>query len=155
MKKKDEYFMNLAIQISTGSKCVRAKYGTVLVSKDGRVVGTGFNGKPRGSCNDHICYREGLQPNSPKENCCIHSEANAIMFTNPLDREGGTAYVSGICCLDCMLLLLQSGVSRIVYLDSEESNGHKGSSTYESWEKYGCNVEVVAFRFDKYKEINV
>lgn len=75
---KDAYFMNIALKVADGSKCIRAKYGSVIVSKDGRIISTGYNGKPRGSKNDHICYRNGLPDNSPKPNCCLHSEANAI-----------------------------------------------------------------------------
>lgn len=143
--KADKYYMKLAHAVSRGSKCVRANYGTVIVSKDGRIVSTGYNGKPRGSTNDHVCYREGLPPNAPKENCCIHSEANAIMFSDPVERQEATMYVSGIPCNDCALLILQSGISRLVYYTGPQSSGHRGSSDDSFWEKYGSNIERVDF----------
>lgn len=124
---KDSYFMRIALDIANGSKCVRAQYGSVIVSKDGRIISTGYNGKPRGSSNDHICYRVGLEDNAAKPNCCLHSEANALLFSSPLDRSGGTIYVSGRPCTDCLLLILQSGLSRLVYLDEDNPNGHKGN----------------------------
>lgn len=137
------YYMRMAFEASKGSKCKRANYGTVIVSKDGRLVSTGYNGKPRGSTNDNVCYREGLPPNSPKENCCIHSEANAIMFSDPVSRIGGTMYVSGVPCNDCALLILQSGIVRLVYYTGPQLSGHKGSSDETFWTKYGSTIERV------------
>jgi dCMP deaminase len=152
LQKKDKYYMDLAMQVRCGSKCVRAQYGTVIVSALGHIVATGYNGKPAGSCNDGICYREGLPPNSPKENCCIHSEANAIMFSDPLQRKGGTLYVSGIPCKDCALLIMQSGVSRLVYFNGAALSGHRGSSDPELWDKYGCEIEIVPFTDEAFAE---
>ncbi len=131
---RDRYFMKMALHTATASKCVRAQYGTVIVTNDGRVASTGFNGKPRGSRNDDVCYREGLPPSAPKENCCLHSEANAIMFSSPEERRGATIYVSGVPCRDCSLLIMQSGVTRLVYLDA---GMHVDPTMDEFWEKYG------------------
>lgn len=141
---KDEYFLHLAFEVAKASRCIRAKYGSVIVSRDGRIVSTGYNGKPRGSINDDICYREGLPDNAAKPNCCLHSEANALMFSSPEEREGGTIYVSGIPCTDCTLLIAQSGLSRLVYYEGENYvNGHKGNLDLEFYRKYGMSFEVV------------
>lgn len=153
LMKHDKRYMNLAFEVSRASKCVRAQYGTVIVSRRGTVVSTGYNGKPAGSCNDHICYRQGLPPNAPKENCCLHSEWNAIMFSSPADREGGTMYVSGIPCNDCALLIMQSGISRLVYFDGASVTGHKGCSSDDYFEKYGVQVERVAFTYELWDEL--
>lgn len=153
LQKKDKYYMALAFQVATGSKCVRAKYGTVIVSPRGTIVSTGYNGKPAGSCNDNVCYREGLPPNAPKENCCLHSEWNAIMFSNPADRDKGTMYVSGIPCNDCALLIMQSGISTLVYFDGATTSGHRGSSDDEFWNKYGSKVTRVPFTFEAWEEL--
>ena len=143
--KKDRDYMRLAIEVADMSKCVRAKYGTVIVSEEGLVVTTAFNGKPRGACNDGVCYREGLLPNSTdKPNCCIHSEVNALMFSSVAARRGGTMYVSGIPCKDCALLIMQSGVKRLVYLDNE--SGHRGNSDDEFWRSYGVPIERVSIK---------
>ena len=121
---KHHYYMKMAIAAAQASKCLRAKYGTVIVSADGRIVSTGYNGKPRGSLNDTICYRLDMPRDAPKENCCLHSEANAIMFSTPLDRKGGTMYISGVPCNDCALLIMQSGIDAAFYLvDGHTYNG--------------------------------
>lgn len=151
--KQDRHYMELAFKVSEESKCVRAHYGSVIVSSDGRIVSTGRNGKPRGSINDHICYREGLPPNSPKQNCCLHSEQNAIMFCSPVDRMNGTIYVSGVCCNDCALIIMQSGLRRLVYYDGATSSGHIGSSTNELWEAYGSTIDRVAFSWEEWERL--
>jgi len=142
--RKDVYFMRLALDVAKGSKCVRAQYGSVIVSRDGRIISTGYNGKPRGSSNDHICYRVGLEDNAAKPNCCLHSEANALLFSNPLDRMGGTIYVSGRPCTDCLLMIFQSGISRLVYLDEDNSTGHSGNINQSFISDYGfCDKLIV------------
>lgn len=146
---RDDYFMGLAFQVAKASKCVRAKYGSVLVSRDGRIISTGYNGKPRGSSNDHICYRQGLPDNAAKPNCCLHSEANCLMFSSPDERMGGTLYVSGIPCTDCTLLIAQSGVARLVYYDGPTSSGHKGNFDLSFYEQYGMKFEVIAWQAPK------
>lgn len=134
----DEYFMRIALEVAKGSRCKRAKYGTVIVSCDKRIISCGMNGKPSGSNCDDICFRDGLPANSKeKPNCCIHSEISALLFSSPVDRRMGTAYISGVPCVDCCLVLANSCLSRIVYLDEEEGNGHRGNGGLHIFEQYG------------------
>jgi deoxycytidylate deaminase len=153
IKKQDKYYMDLALQVSKGSKCIRAQYGTVIVSSAGHIVSTGYNGKPAGSCNDGICYRVGLPPNAPKENCCLHSEVNAITFAGRERCLGATLYVSGIPCNDCALVQMQSGIVRLVYFDGAALTGHRGCSNNDYWEKYGSKIERVAFTYEAWEEL--
>lgn len=141
--------MELAFHIASASKCLRAKYGAIIVSKDGRIVSTGRNGKPRSSINDDVCYRVGLEDNAAKPNCCLHSESNALMFCSPEERDGATMYVSGIPCTDCALLIAQSGIARLVYYTGEQSSGHRGNFDLEFYKKYGMKFEVVPFSFEE------
>jgi dCMP deaminase len=140
----DNYFMGLAFQVAEASKCLRAKYGSVLISADGRIISTGYNGKPRGSSNDGICYRAN-QPDNSRElpNCCIHSEINCLLFSDPVERQDGTLYVSGIPCTDCMLIIMQSGIYKLVYYDGPSESGHRGNSNAEFIAKYGFGRKLV------------
>lgn len=150
IKKKDKQYMDLARTVAQASKCHRAKFGSVIVSADDRVVSTGFNGKPRGSNCDLICFREGLPPNTPGHNCCIHSEINCLLFSNPVDRNGGTMYVTGKPCNDCTLSILNSGISRVVYLVVE--SGHPGWGGEDVVVKYGVPLQVVPFKDAEWEE---
>jgi len=139
----DRYFMNLAFEVAKSSKCLRAQYGSVLVSSDDRIISTGYNGKPRNSWNDDVCYRIGLSDNSKElPNCCIHSEINCLLFSDPIARKHGTLYVSGIPCQDCMLTILQSGISRLVYHDGPSASGHKGNFSWDMIENYGFKHKI-------------
>jgi dCMP deaminase len=127
--RKDKIYMRMALEVAKASKCLRAKYGAIIVSADDRVVATAYNGKPRGAVNDAECYRLGLKPGAQGPACCIHSEANAILFCSQHDMRGATLYVSGLPCHPCMLLVANSGISRVVAL----RDGHN----YEGIDRMG------------------
>ena len=134
-------WMRVALAIAEQSKCVRAQYGTVILDSGGRVISTGYNGKPAGSCNDVVCYREGLPPDANKPKCCLHSEQNALVFGNYAEYQGGTLYVSGLPCEDCALLIMQSGVKTLVCLEDER--GYDGVNVIQ---RYGVPLETVVLR---------
>jgi dCMP deaminase len=101
------------------STCAKRQYMAIIVSPEGRVLGTGYNGAPPGvaHCTDGYCPR--MQENSPSgssySNCIsIHAEANALMYTNRDERNGGTLYVNGQPCWDCGKLIAGSGLARAV-----------------------------------------
>lgn len=54
----DTYFMRLAFFASSRSNCMKRRVGAI-VTKENKVVSTGYNGTPRGSvdCNSHGCQR--------------------------------------------------------------------------------------------------
>jgi len=151
--KQDRYYINLAFEIAKGSKCLRAQYGSVIVHPEGHIIATGYNGKPAGSQNDHICYRVGLPPNAPKENCCLHSESNAIMFAGRERCKGATLYVSGVPCNDCGLDVMQAKLARIVYWVGPTAHGHRGCCDDAYWDKYGCDVERVPYTHEAWEEL--
>lgn len=155
IQKRDKYFIGVAKQVASASKCVRAQFGTVIVSRDGRIVSTAYNGKPRGATCDNICFREGLPPNANyvggvrRPSCCLHSESNALLFSSPWEREGGTMYVTGKPCEDCSLLIQQSGVSRLVYLVVGDGT-HPGWVGEDVFKQYGSKIEVVPYREEEW-----
>jgi deoxycytidylate deaminase len=149
LQKQDKKWMETVdFMANKHSKCKRAKYCSLIISRHGNIVGEGYNGKPAGSCNDDLCYREGLGANAEKsENvCCNHSETNLFQRTNWQDAIGGTMYVNGIPCKTCMLGILGFPIKRLVYLNSFSSSGHTGSSSPEEMQKqYGIEMEIVSY----------
>ena len=135
---KDEAFMQIAQAVSLRSTCLRRRYGAVIVSHDGRLVSTGYNGAPRHRLNCSelgVCRREQLhiKPGTHYELCrAVHAEANAIINGNPLDIAGGTLYLAGTeaktCaptehispCAMCQRLILNAQLKRVVM---RRSNG--------------------------------
>jgi dCMP deaminase len=109
MNNKDLFYMRIAEIVSEQSKCSRAKVGAILV-KDGNVIAIGYNGTPTGFCND--CEQED---NTLPE--VLHAESNAIAkcarSTSSADKA--TLYTTLSPCFECCKLIIQAGISRVVY----------------------------------------
>lgn len=110
-----DYFMGLAFEASQRSPDAQTKHGCVIVDRNRHVMGTGYNGFPRGM-NDASLPRTRPE----KYPWMIHSEENALAnctvspWTIP---EGAIAYVTGRPCFHCSILLWQNHVTKIVYAD--------------------------------------
>lgn len=129
--------MEIAQAVSLRATCIRRRYGAVIVSKDGRIVSTGYNGAPRhrANCTDlGTCLREELKikPGTHYELCrAVHAEANAIINGNPLDIAGGTLYLAGTDvktgqatksmrpCPMCERMILNAQIARVVMRNAE------------------------------------
>jgi dCMP deaminase len=108
--KWDLRFLELSESVAQWSKDPSTKVGCVIVDPDtNRIAGVGFNGFPRGMCD----HKELLEDREIKNSRTIHAELNAVLNSSG-SLEGYTAYVSHPCCSHCALVLIQSGVSRIV-----------------------------------------
>lgn len=110
------------------STCSKRQYLAVIVSPEGRIVGTGYNGSPpgMGHCNDGHCPRmqAGSAPGSSYDNCiAVHAEQNAIMWSDVNARQRGTLYVNGPPCMTCARLIAGSGVNRLVYIPDDSYTG--------------------------------
>lgn len=125
----DEYFLDLARAASTRATCSRRKHGAVIVQKR-RIVSTGYNGAPSGvaHCTDGACPRaDSSAPQGHEYDSCIaiHAEANALLFSGPDEREGGTLYCTGAPCFGCAKLIANSGVEEVV----------AASGRYDGWDE--------------------
>ncbi len=117
----DTYFMQIADLVKTRSTCLRRQVGAVIV-KDKRIVSTGYNGAPARTahCLDVGCMREKLGiPSGQRHELCraIHAEQNAIIQAahSGTTMEGATVYVTCQPCSLCAKMLINAGISRIVY----------------------------------------
>ena len=115
----DEYFLSLAAAAATRSTCLHRQVGCVMV-RDKRILCTGYNGSPSGAphCLDVGCAREGI-PSGERLDLCraVHAEANAMAQAamHGIALKGATAYVTIRPCANCMRLLIQAGVERVVF----------------------------------------
>jgi deoxycytidylate deaminase len=73
----------------------------------------------------HIMHDCGYRPVFPGKKdsnvgCpTLHAEANALSVCDRSQREGGTIYVTSAPCFSCAKLITNSGLTRVVYRDSE------------------------------------
>lgn len=160
VNKYDKIMMNTAIIWSQESYAERLKVGAVL-SKDGRVLLTGYNGTISGltnkceySCLD--CNGEGLiysplmKSHVHCENCqgtgkrtkatVLHAEQNIIVWAakKGITTEGTTMYITHAPCIDCSKLIAGAGIKRVVY--GEDYRGFEGINFLKE-----IRIEVVKF----------
>jgi dCMP deaminase len=108
----DLRFLDLAKSISSWSKDPSTQVGAVAV-KDRRVLGTGYNGFPKGVAD----LPGRLGDRGEKLLRTVHAEANIITHAarHGVSLEGSTVYVwPFLPCSNCCTLLIQAGIVRVV-----------------------------------------
>jgi len=103
----DISLMQIAKVVATNSKCERAKVGAVIV-KDKRIIATGYNGTPRGTCNE-------CEENNVTKPTVIHAELNAILNATTNDLKDSTIYLTLSPCIKCAPFIVQKGITKVVY----------------------------------------
>jgi dCMP deaminase len=130
----DEYFMNIAKDVSLRSTCLSTHYGAV-VTKNNQIMSTGYNGAPHGTKDCYqrgYCIRRKLNvPSGERYELCasVHAEQNAIINAakQNLDISGGTLYLYGIMvykgvkqeidsfpCFICKKMIINASLEKIV-----------------------------------------
>jgi dCMP deaminase len=116
----DEYFMDIAEQVSRRSTCLRRHVGAVLVV-DRRLLATGYNGAPAGvpHCEESGCLRQEMKvPSGQRHELCrgLHAEQNAIIQAakHGVRIAGATLYTTHHPCSMCAKIAINAGVERIV-----------------------------------------
>jgi len=119
----DTYFMRMAELVATRSTCLRRNVGAVVV-KEKRVLTTGYNGAPKGlrHCAEVGCVRleNHIQSGTRHELCRgVHAEQNAVIQAAyfGVSIKGSTIYTTAFPCVMCAKILVNAGVSEIVYKD--------------------------------------
>ncbi|MGH0032373.1 MAG: deaminase [Myxococcota bacterium] len=117
----DEYFMSIARVVASRSNCVKRKVAAVI-TKDRRIISTGYNGTPRGTpnCNEGGCPRcNGFAEGGTRldECLCSHGEENAITQAayHGVSVAGGTIHTTFSPCLTCTKMIINAGLTEVVY----------------------------------------
>jgi len=146
------YFMNIAQQVATRATCDRKHVGTVLV-RDHIILSTGYNGSIRGLPH---CDEIG---HMMEENHCIrtvHSESNAIAQAARLGTStlGATAYVTASPCWTCFKLLVNAGITSIIYAEFYKDDRIFETSDYLGLKLYNFPdnfLEPVSMKYYKHE----
>ena len=112
----------------------------MFVDEDHRIISIGYNGPSKGdiNCSDiGICLKIDGDPKTGKIKRCsgAHAEMNAIVNCgNTMRLKNSTLYTSVFPCYDCMKMLNNAGVTRIVYEREYRRliDGKKGKREIES-----------------------
>lgn len=110
--KLDRRYLDMARIWAENSYCERRKVGALLV-KDKMIISDGYNGTPAGF--ENICEDE----NNKTKAYVLHAEANAItkVAKSNNSSEGSTLYVTSSPCLECAKLIIQAGITRVVFTE--------------------------------------
>ena len=106
----DSRYLRMAKIWAENSYCERRKVGALLV-KDKMIISDGFNGTPQGF--ENVCEDE----NGNTKSYVLHAEANAItkVAQTSNSSRNATLYVTTSPCIECAKLIIQSGITRVVF----------------------------------------
>lgn len=122
------FFFEKAAEVARNATCRRARCGSIVVSKEGIIIGSGYNAPPLNDETQRKClddFSVKVKPKSDKT-CCVHAEWNAILdaaVRNGIHLPGSTLYFMRVddngnftdagepYCTVCSRLALQSGIS--------------------------------------------
>ena len=110
--KFDIAYLKMAKEWAKLSYCERKQVGALIV-KDRMIISDGFNGTPSGFENK--CEDEDGKTHW----YVLHAEANAILklASSTQSAKGATLYLTLSPCKECSKLVLQAGISRLVYIN--------------------------------------
>lgn len=114
-KKWDKRFLELCRLISSWSKDISTKVGSVIVDSDNRIVSLGYNGFPKGFSDDEFRYNNRFI----KYKYVVHAERNAIIFAKQ-NLKDCTIYTWPMMpCTACAGMIIQSGIKRVVSIEND------------------------------------
>lgn len=115
---KDAILISTARLWAMRGTCPRLPVGAVI-AHESRIVSTGYNGAPSGlpHCTHTGQYLSAERRVYEPCNQAVHAEANAVAFAARygVSIEGAVMYCTHSPCYACALLIVNSGISRLVY----------------------------------------
>ena len=125
---KEDFFIRVLNELKQESKCVSWQVGALIV-KDGRLISTGYNGTLKGAPNCCDVYNSKNFDRAVHSKWSasheIHAEANAIAMAvkSGIQLDKCACYCSLQPCTTCLLLIIQSGIKEIIYVDDYDRSG--------------------------------
>lgn len=155
----DRRYLRMAHIWAENSYALRLHVGCLMV-KDRMIISDGYNGMPAGfpncceyvedldgtkhefetprGCQHYVMIHNGAKLVSKPE--VLHAEANAItkIAKSGNNAEGATIYVTDAPCVNCAKLIIQAGISRVVY-----DRSYRDTSGIDLLAKAGIKVEQI------------
>lgn len=122
-----QMYAEMAEILSQFSKDKRNKVGALLL-KDGRIVSTGYNGKPSSLPETNMLV-DGHDVGA------VHAEMNVLCFAakQGISVKDCEIFTSHFPCIQCTKHLYQAGISKIYFIHDYKNseNPYKGIITLE------------------------
>ncbi len=140
--------MMVACLSSLRSKDPSTKHGACIVNQKNIIIGTGYNGFPRG-CEDDVYPwgREG-DINNTKMPYVVHSELNAILnASSNLDDCRMYLYSPKgyYPCQECAKAIIQSGIVEVVvaFVMKSDTDVYSWEPTKRMFDSSGVNIRIM------------
>ena len=149
----DEYFSNMVDAVATRATCDRGRAGCVIV-KDKQILVTGYVGSPKGlpHCDDvgHLFKKVIHEDGKVTQHCVrtVHAEQNAITQAarRGIALEGSTLYVRMTPCRTCTMLIINTGIKRVVC----QMKYHAGEESEAMFKEAGIQLDFLSEEILKY-----
>ncbi|MCK9595578.1 deaminase [Candidatus Pacearchaeota archaeon] len=155
---KEEHYLNLALENSKRSTCLRRHFGAIIIKNDS-MISAGYNGSVRGApnCLEYGCLKDKHKIDAGKGyDFCragpMHAEVNAIV--NAARHNGGTLdstiyiageYADGIKglsdsypCKICQKEIINAGIKEVII---RKANGGIEKFVVNDWIKEAWETE--------------
>lgn len=140
---KDIQFIGLAKYISGWSKDPSTKCGAIIVDKNNRIVGSGFNGFPR----NYPDHKEEYLDRENKYSKIIHAEINAILYSTKILTSCKMYVYPMLPCCRCAAIICNTEINEIISIKLPK----------ELEVRWGESIKITKDLFDKcgkeYREI--
>lgn len=152
----DEYFMKIVEMVGTRGNCDRYR-GGCIITRDKRIVVTGYNGAPVGAatCDEvgHEMHTVINEDGNQSRHCIrtTHAEQNAICEAARMgiSLSGGTLYCQMFPCYTCAKMLINAGIKRIVCANDY----HNGGRSKEIFKEAGVEYVLLSEEVTTYSDM--
>jgi len=131
-QERTAWYFKIARTIAEASSDRSTKVGCIVVGPDKEIRAQGYNGFPRGVDDENDKWHE----RPAKYDYVIHAEANAVANAarTGAQLKGCTAYVTAPPCCDCAGLLINAGITKVVW-PSLGVDGLTSSTINDRWKE--------------------
>lgn len=137
----DDYFMAMAFLSAKRSKDPIKQTGACIVNANNRIIGIGYNGFPRNVPDDELSWADTADDvTDTKHPYVCHAAMNAILNKNKEDLNSARMYTTHFPCNECAKIIIQSGISRIIYSISPPVNCIKSEATRKLFALVGVSL---------------
>lgn len=120
MSNWDQRFIEAAALVALWSKDPSTKVGAIITDHKHRILGTGYNGFPRGIKDLAPRYYD----REKKYQMVVHAEINAILNA-ARSVDNATLYCTFFPCPRCAAVIIQAGIRRIVTVPNASDDRYK------------------------------
>ena len=145
----DEYFMGIAILSARRSKDPNTQVGACIVNNNNKIMSVGYNGLPRGCCDDEFPWeRTGDEFNTKYPYVC-HAELNAILNSGGASLEGCKVYVALFPCNECAKAIIQCGIKEVVYLSDKYADSVSVRASKRMFDSAGVKYHQISLAHEE------